>query len=250
MKPTNTVAKLFSSVSTLAVVACAMAFNSVAWGQVGAVLAWGSDGDGQCKIPVEANSRVSAIAGGCSHTIALKNGEVLAWGANGDGQITIPAAAKSGVTAIAGGESHTIALKNGRVYAWGLNSSGQNDIPPVTTWAVSAIACGSFHSIALKEKYVYAWGARSQGQCNTLPAAESDVVLAIAGGCSHTIVLIDAPSCLSDIDGSGMVDAGDVSLVLLDVGLCNGCPADLDGSGMIDSGDVSMVLLDYGPCPN
>ena len=33
MKPTNTVAKLFSSVSTLAVVAGAMAFNSVALGQ-------------------------------------------------------------------------------------------------------------------------------------------------------------------------------------------------------------------------
>ena len=33
MKPTNTVAKLFSSVSTLAVVAGAMAFNGVAWGQ-------------------------------------------------------------------------------------------------------------------------------------------------------------------------------------------------------------------------
>jgi formylglycine-generating enzyme required for sulfatase activity len=33
MKPTNTVAKLFSSVSTLTVVAGAMAFNSVAWGE-------------------------------------------------------------------------------------------------------------------------------------------------------------------------------------------------------------------------
>ena len=54
MKPTNTFAKLFSSVSTLAVVAGAMAFNGVAWGE-GAVLAWGYNDYGQCTIPASAN---------------------------------------------------------------------------------------------------------------------------------------------------------------------------------------------------
>jgi len=56
-------------------------------------------------------------------------------------------------------------------------------------------------------------------------------------------------TCPSDLDGSRNVDSGDVSLVLLDVGPCQGCAADLDGSGDVDSGDVSMVLLDSGPCP-
>ena len=112
MKPTNTVAKLFSSVSTLAVVAGAMAFNSVAWGQETSVLAWGYNGSGNCTIPASASSGVSAIAGGKYHTIALKNGEVLAWGENYYGQCNIPDSAKSGVSAIAGGLYHTIALYN------------------------------------------------------------------------------------------------------------------------------------------
>ncbi len=56
-------------------------------------------------------------------------------------------------------------------------------------------------------------------------------------------------TCPSDLDGSRNVDSGDVSLVLLDVGPCQGCTSDLDGSGDVDSGDVSMVLLDSGPCP-
>ena len=75
-------------------------------------------------------------------------------------------------------------------------------------------------------------------------------ITAIASGGHHTIALKGSP-CLSDLDGSKVVDTGDVGLVLLDTGLlCNGCAADLDGSGMVDSGDVAMVLLDYGPCPN
>ena len=50
------------------------------------------------------------MAGGGSHTIALKDGVVLAWGNNGQGQCNIPASANSGVSAIAGGYAHTIAL--------------------------------------------------------------------------------------------------------------------------------------------
>jgi len=59
--------------------------------------------------------------------------------------------------------------------------------------------------------------------------------------------LFDAP-CFGDLDGSGEVDAGDVSLCLLDTGPCPSCQADLDGSGEVDSGDVSLVLVSTGPC--
>ena len=59
--------------------------------------------------------------------------------------------------------------------------------------------------------------------------------------------LFDAP-CFGDLDGSGEVDSGDVSLCLLDTGPCPGCQADLDGSGEVDSGDVSLCLLSTGPC--
>ena len=54
--------------------------------------------------------------------------------------------------------------------------------------------------------------------------------------------------CYGDLDGSGEVDSGDVSLCLLDTGPCPGCPADLDGSSEVDSGDVSLVLLSTGAC--
>jgi len=57
-----------------------------------------------------------------------------------------------------------------------------------------------------------------------------------------------AAACFGDLDGSGEVDAGDVSLCLLDTGVCGGCPTDLDGSGEVDAGDVSLVLLSTGAC--
>ena len=57
-----------------------------------------------------------------------------------------------------------------------------------------------------------------------------------------------AAACFGDLDGSGEVDSGDVSLCLLDTGPCPGCQADLDGSGEVDSGDVSLCLLSTGPC--
>jgi hypothetical protein len=52
-----------------------------------------------------------------------------------------------------------------------------------------------------------------------------------------------------DVDLSGVVDSGDLSLVLLDFGPCPGCATDLDGSGETDSGDAALVLLGFGPMP-
>jgi len=115
----------------------------------GVVTAWGYNDYGQCNIPASASSGVSAIAGGGSHTIALKDGAVLAWGDNGSGQCTIPASANSGVSAIAGGSNHTIALKGGSVLAWGYNGFGQCNIPASANSGVSAIASGGYHTIAL-----------------------------------------------------------------------------------------------------
>ena len=53
-------------------------------------------------------------------------------------------------------------------------------------------------------------------------------------------------TCVSeDLDCSGLVDSGDVSLVLLDIGPCAGCVTDLDHNDVVDSADVSLVLLSY-----
>jgi len=67
-------------------------------------------------------------------------------------------------------------------------------------------------------------------------------------GCAFDLKGQLAAACYGDLDGSGEVDAGDVSLCLLDTGVCGGCPTDLDGSGEVDAGDVSLVLLSTGAC--
>ena len=56
--------------------------------------------------------------------------------------------------------------------------------------------------------------------------------------------------CPGDIDLSGEVDLGDVSLILLEMNspAAPGDPLDIDASGFIDSGDVGLMLLMYGPC--
>ena len=227
MKPTNTVAKLFSSVSTLAVVAGAMALNSVASGQVGQVVAWGRNWNGQCAIPAAAQSGVTAIAGGERHSIALKAGSVLAWGDNSFGQCTIPDTAKSGVTAIAGGFYHSIALKDGRVIAWGAGTSntganfteyGQSLIPADAQSGVVAIAGGGLHTIALKDGRVIAWGAGSTntgsdyqfGQC-AIPGAAQSGVTAIAGGGYHSLALKNDGNVITWGDNSFVQLWGQVS---------------------------------------
>ena len=54
--------------------------------------------------------------------------------------------------------------------------------------------------------------------------------------------------CFGDLDGSNEVDSGDVAIVLLDYGICEGCPTDLDFSSEVDSADVALVLLSMGSC--
>ena len=97
----------------------------------GSVVGWGYNGQGQISIPQSAQSGVTAIAAGASHSLALKSdGSVVGWGATWDGQINIPQSAQSGVTAIAAGGSHSLALKSdGSVVGWGYNGYGQINIP-------------------------------------------------------------------------------------------------------------------------
>ena len=252
MKSTNTVAKLFSSVSTLAVVAGAIALNGMAWGE--GVLAWGAGTTntsnfpefGQSIVPTAATDGVSAIAGGDYYTIALKDGAVLAWGNNYYGQCTIPAFASSGVSAIASGGYHTIALKDGVVLAWGDNGNGQclgtdfNGNPITSTpigepvklmgqvlTTVTAIAGGARHTIALKGGAVLAWGNNYYGQC-TIPAFASSGVSAIASGGYHTIALTYRDP--NDTDDDGIPNATDNC-----PSVANPTQADCDGNGVGDA---------------
>ena len=144
-------------------------------------------------------SNVTAVAGGASHNLALKNdGTVWSWGTNACGQLgdnTITNRSSpiqvhgtnnigylTGLAAIAAGDTHSVALgTNKRVYAWGYNNKGQvgdasttTRRTPVQVYPVSgtgflsnivAIACGRNHTVALDSSgKTYAWGENESGQ--------------------------------------------------------------------------------------
>jgi alpha-tubulin suppressor-like RCC1 family protein len=200
--------------------------HTVALKNDGTVMAWGENSSGQVTgtpttnapysataIPVrlggEVLSRVTAIAGGGGHTVALKDdGSVVAWGENDWGQatgspstdapysgtatpVTLGGRVLSGVIAVAAGDSHTVALKDdATVIAWGSNLRGQvtgtptPDEPyslaanPVTLGGqvlsgVTAIAAGRAHTVALNnDGTVVAWGENYWGQATGAPSTE------------------------------------------------------------------------------
>lgn len=55
----------------------------------------------------------------------------------------------------------------------------------------------------------------------------------------------------SDLDCSGSTDGGDLGIVLLNWGPCDGnvpgCVGDIDLNGFIDAGDIAMIMLGWGP---
>ena len=55
--------------------------------------------------------------------------------------------------------------------------------------------------------------------------------------------------CPADLDGSTVVDFGDLLALLAAWGPCDGlCPADLDNTGVVDFGDLLDLLSAWGPC--
>jgi hypothetical protein len=76
---------------------------------------------GQTSVPVAATHLV-AIAAGWNHCVALdREGRVLAWGDNSNGQCDVPIAAQSNIVKIAAGGDLSMALtRDGRVLFWGL----------------------------------------------------------------------------------------------------------------------------------
>jgi alpha-tubulin suppressor-like RCC1 family protein len=116
---------------------------------------------------------VVAIAGGSSHSLALKSdGSVWAWGYNNSGSLgngssdfsahSTPAAVSglTGVVAIAAGDQSLALKSDGSVWAWGDNFYGelgdgtttQRNSPVASglTSGVAAINAGEYNSLALK----------------------------------------------------------------------------------------------------
>jgi len=160
MKSPNTVAKLFSSVSTLAVVAGAIALNGVAMGQGGQVVAWGSNNSGQCNGNAVSPATQIAVGIGTNYiegyTLALKvDGTVI-----GTGSLPYPWPSNLGkCTQIASGYNHCIALQvDGNIKTWGLNI----DNIPSDIGLCTQIAAGGRRSAAIKNNGTISyWGLSS-----------------------------------------------------------------------------------------
>lgn len=90
------------------------------------------------------------------------------------------------------------------------------------------------------------WGGSSR--CYQFLRGSGPIFRSLGDG--RALVLRDTTaSCPADLDTSGVVDAGDLSLLLIHFGACGGCAADLDASGEVDAGDLSAALLVFGNCP-
>ena len=102
----------------------------------------------------------------------------------------------------------------------------------------------------------YTWIARFV----TMPAASSETV-EITGSISFksypggpaqqdtataSFTYIEAP-CPADVDGNGVINGGDLGLLLLDWG-SNAARSDLNRDGLVNGADVGLMLLAWGPC--
>jgi len=205
--------------------------HSVALGAGGNVLTWGENSFGQLGtgnndgsgIPVVVAdsdgtgilNKVTAIAAGREHTLALKSdGTVLAWGKNDQGQLgldptataasnlPVQVAGLTSIIGIASAGAHSLALKSdGTVWTWGGNGSGQLGDNTLTARynpaqvkgssgsgvlsGVIKLAAGRGHSLALLDDgTVWAWGNNGTGQTALIPVKVSGLgyVTSISAG--------------------------------------------------------------------
>ncbi|MAC18949.1 MAG: hypothetical protein CMJ23_04585 [Phycisphaerae bacterium] len=63
------------------------------------------------------------------------------------------------------------------------------------------------------------------------------------------MITINGLPCFADVNGDGIVDSGDLGLLLGAWGACSGCPQDLDGNGTVDAADLGLLLAAFGDCP-
>ncbi len=73
----------------------------------------------------------------------------------------------------------------------------------------------------------------------------------VCGSCHAGNGIIDAcEGCVADLNGDGVVDPTDLSLLLVAWGECSGaCPADLNGDCDVGPTDLAILLVNWGPCP-
>ncbi len=153
----------------------------------GSVVAWGFNASGECTVP-SPNSGFVAVTAGYYQSMGLKaDGSLVAWGNNSFGQCNVPVP-NSDFVACAGGHGFNLGLKaDGSIVGWGDNGSGQLDLPSPNSGFV-AVSAGDLHCLGLKaDGSIVAWGNNTLGQCS-VPSPNSEFV-AIAAGGNHSLGL-------------------------------------------------------------
>ncbi len=172
-------------------------------------------------VQVSSLSGVAAIAGGFTHSVALKSdGTVWVWGEGLDGEMGNGVVARSctpvqsnisGVVAIAAGDFHNVALKSdGTVWAWGFNINGQlgngtssGSAVPVQVSNLSgvvAIAAGGDNGMAVKsDGTAWVWGQGTDGELGngTTTNSSTPVQVSNLSGVARVASGIFAPSVLA-----------------------------------------------------
>ncbi len=216
----------------------------------GVVQAWGDNQYGQSSVPANVGP-CTQLAAGQYHTVALlADGSVRAWGNNDSGECDVPAELllPNSCIQITAGGYHSAALRaDGSAMAWGRNIFGECNVPE-NLGKCQRIAAGgddlNGHTVAmLVDGSVVSWGGNVFGECD-IPL-EIGTTYHIAAGASHTLAIASGLKCVGDLDGSGVVDSGDIGFILINLD-AEGGPADLDESGLVDSADVGMALIHFG----
>jgi len=190
---------------------------------------------------------------GYDYTLGLRSdGQVIGWGLDywyGTSSVpTLPAGMR--YTDLSHAGTFAVALRSdGALVAWGDDYFGQvSGAPPEPSEGASwtAVHVGADHAFARDSSGAwFGWGTNFDGEADA-SQVPSNVMQFVAVGDSN--IVLHAPDCFGDLDGSREVDGGDVAFALLDYGPCPGCGGDVDGSGEVDFGDVSLILLSMGPC--
>jgi len=157
----------------------------------GAVIAWGSNSNGQTTVPPNLTD-VIQVGGGELYSSALRRtGEVVAWGHNGWQEINIPSRARSNVVEISasGSRGQTVLSGSGEVLFWGDSGYGQNNIPDEGKHGIVAVSAGSRHSMVLTAAgKVLVWGDNQYGQ-TSVPTEALSEIRAISAGGYHSLAL-------------------------------------------------------------
>lgn len=199
--------------------------------QNGGLFAWGWNGRGQIGnglnpinqlLPVAVigmESGVTAIAAGCAHSLAVKNGVVYQWGETNYVPLKVDGLSE-GITDIAAGgvlgsqSDHFLAIKDGDVYAWGANGSGQLGLGDTTFRETPTIVpglsnivmveAGGSSSFALAaDGSLWVWGSNGVGTLGLgdldgrlsptqLVPPEGFRFTSVSSGNSHTLATLAA----------------------------------------------------------